>query len=381
MIRRNDIKMTKKRLLLVGGGHAHLHLLERFHKIKLEGIEPILVSEHDIHYYSGMASGYVENIYTKEQASFDLAGMCERYGIEFIKETVTAIDPVNRKVRLRSGNEISFDILSLDTGSGLVGENIPCVKENAVFVKPLNNLRIIKERVEKIYSSSFRIVVVGAGAAGIEISLALRAGMKREGKFAKIVIVERKNEILQGYDKKIVKAIWKKLAVNDIGMIVGEKIEAADKGRIFLTLGKEQAYDILVWATGPSANPMYKEAGLKTDKSGFVLVNKYLQALDYPYIFGAGDCVSFFDYDYVKKAGVYAVREAPYLYNNIVCFVENKQLIPYVPQKDYLSIISTGNRTGVMSLSGLVLSGRVPWMLKDKIDKRFVKKYKDTVTL
>jgi len=250
---------------------------------------------------------------------------------------------------------------------------VPGIKENAVLVKPLSNLQMLKERIGKNEQAPFNIFIAGAGAAGIEIALALRS--------QKVAIMEVKNEILPGYDKKARKAVFKKLEQNGIEVITGEKIVRADKKHILLTSGKELAYDILVWATGPSSALMYRESGFKTDKSGFMQVNKYLQAVDHPNIFGAGDCISFVDHDYIKKAGVYAIREAPYLYDNIVCFANSRNLKPYIPQKDYLSIISTGNRTGVMSLSGFVLSGKAPWMLKDKIDRRFINRYSDRAAL
>ncbi|GCD11923.1 hypothetical protein [Clostridium tagluense] len=108
----------------------------------------------------------------------------------------------------------------------------------------------------------------------------------------------------------------------------------------------------------------------------FYRKDSYLQSVDYDFIFGAGDCISFYEFSYVKKVGVYAIREAPHLYNNILKFIRNDGLQEYIPQKNYMAIISSGNKKGIIQYKGMAISGGACWKLKDFIHCKFMKKFK-----
>ena len=107
-----------------------------------------------------------------------------------------------------------------------------------------------------------------------------------------------------------------------------------------------------------------------------MMVNSCLQSVDHAFIFGAGDCISFSEFQYIKKVGVYPIREAPYLYNNILEFIKNDDLKEYIPQKSYLAIISAGNKKAIMLYKGIAIMGRLSWRLKDYIYGVFMRKFR-----
>jgi NADH dehydrogenase FAD-containing subunit len=52
-----------KRLVLVGGGHAHLHLLADLATRRLADVDVTLVSPSRWHHYSGMVPGFLQGTY------------------------------------------------------------------------------------------------------------------------------------------------------------------------------------------------------------------------------------------------------------------------------------------------------------------------------
>lgn len=364
-----------KRLLLIGGGHAHVFLIKQFCLKSIEGLEVVLVTACQYQYYSGMAAGYVEGIYKSKDMSFDLKKMCQKSGVKFIQGRITEIDAQNRCVKVENRETVSFDVLSVDTGSEMAGKDIEGVVEYAWCVKPLENLSRLREKFIEQTVDGRNVVIAGAGAAGIEIAFALKALSDKMEKNVKITLVHSGDTILKGYHENVREKTLQKLNKDKIEVLSKHKISKVLETNISLVSGKQINYNFLVWAAGPAANPIYKSAGFTVDKAGYMIVNSYLQSVDYPFIFGAGDCIAFSEFQYVKKVGVYAIREAPYLLVNILRFLKNEELQRYVPQKSYLAIISAGNKKGILQYKSIGTLSSLSWKLKDFIDRRFMKEY------
>ncbi|WP_028829460.1 FAD-dependent oxidoreductase [Proteocatella sphenisci] len=364
-----------KTLILVGGGHAHLYLIKQMISDKLKGYRTVLISSESKQYYSGMASGYIEGTYTEKDFTVDLPRICSKSAVIFIKDTVILINPAAKTLETASGEIYKFDILSVDTGSDISGSQIHGARDFAHLIKPLSNLKIIKKILIDAPVDLYNVVVVGAGAAGVEIALAIRALGIKENKKYSISIVNSNSDILKGYAKGVEHKTVDLFKRNEIKLIINQRANLIEKNYILMQSGFKIKYDLLLLATGSLSHPLYRESGFCVDDKGYMVVNDYLQNIEFPYILGAGDCIKFENYDYVKKVGVYAIREAPILWKNIKHIVDNEELEKYVPQKNYLSIISLGNKTAIASYKKLFKTGRISWYVKDWIDRTFIKQY------
>lgn len=356
--------MKEKTLILVGGGHAHVYLINNLIQKKAK-FKTILISAKRYQYYSGMASAYLENIYSDDEIAFDLEKLSEMAGIKFYENKVISFDPKSKKVIIDSGEEIKFDVISFDTGSELlIPEKFKGI-DNILGIKPLTNLKKIKKTLKESTKKDMKISILGGGAAGVETALALKELEKQIGKNLKIEILERGKDIFLGFDNWLREIAKQEINQKNISIVSNYEMVDTD----------DRKFDYMIWAGGPTSSPMYREAGLSVDEKGYMLLTPQLQSIDFPYIFGAGDCVNFEDYDYVKKVGVYAIREAPYLWENILDYMEGKNLKTFHPQKKYLLIISLGGRRAMLSYYGIKLKGRLVWRIKNFIDSSFMKKF------
>ncbi len=364
-----------RQLVLVGGGHAHLHVMQQINSVNISNLQVVLISEFPYQYYSGMAANFIEGVYDEEQIRFNLQELCTKYQVQFVQGRVVHIDGNFKKVTLSDETVIPFDILSMDTGSKMAGSSLVGMQTYGVPVKPLVNLHKIRKACQEGISEGAHLVVVGAGAAGVEIALALQSYKEKLKQQGSVTLVESSDTILRGYRPALKNQVMKVLVKKNIQICLNAKVTEICKNSLVINTGEQILYDDLIWAGGIAADALYKESGLPVDEKGFMLVNSHLQSLSYPFIFGAGDCVSFANYKNVAKVGVYAIREAPILADNIVRFSQGKPLKRYTPQNFYLSILSLAHQTGILQYGKLVFQGTWCWKLKDYIDRSFMKKY------
>jgi selenide,water dikinase len=131
--------------------------------------------------------------------------------------------------------------------------------------------------------------------------------------------------------------------------------------------------DEVVWVAGAAPPPWLAASGLPSDATGFVRVGTTLQVDGHPDLFAVGDCAAF--EPALAKAGVFAVRQGPVLARNLRAHLSGKHLRPYRPQRDFLALLNLGDGSALGTKWGLAAEGRSVFALKDRIDRRFVRRF------
>jgi NADH dehydrogenase FAD-containing subunit len=99
-----------------------------------------------------------------------------------------------------------------------------------------------------------------------------------------------------------------------------------------------------------------------------------LQCIEHDNIFGGGDCISLQGRP-LDKVGVYAVRQNPVLFQNLLAALDDGEMTRFEPQADYLLIFNLGNGKGIFRQNRWVLDGRLAFYMKDYIDRKFMKTF------
>ncbi|HEX9392683.1 MAG TPA: FAD-dependent oxidoreductase [Usitatibacteraceae bacterium] len=367
----------KKRLLLLGGGHAHLHVLKSLGDAPIENVEITLLSPWPHQVYSGMLPGWVAGHYRIEQCVIPLAPLARRAGAIFCEGRAIALDLSHNTVSCDNGNVLSFDALSIDTGSAADLSAIPGAGEHAVSVRPIETFIETVARIKAAvhYGSAAdqdramkRFVFVGAGAGGIELALGLQHAFPREQ--VEISLVSAANTLPGTVGKRLLPI----LAERGIKLIAGQAATRIEAQAVHLASGEKLDVDVIITATGASAADWPRAAGLACDERGFILVNDHLQSTSHPQVFAAGDCATMEHFSR-PKSGVYAVRGGPPLAGNLRRFIAQQPLKAFRPQARSLYLLSTGDRYAIASWGSLTWEGAWVWKWKDWIDRGFVGKY------
>jgi pyridine nucleotide-disulfide oxidoreductase family protein len=357
-----------KRLVLVGPGHAHLYVLEALARAPLPGVETVLVSLGPRQLYSGMVPGWIAGDYALEQLSFELAGLARAAGARLEPSGAAELRADRRELLLGDGRVLGYDVASFDIGSLGAGADMPGVTEHALLLKPL-------DRMLTVLSEALRqpgpLLIVGGGAAGVELALCLQARTGRP-----TTLVERGEEVPRGVPPSAQRLIRRVLARRGVELRVAAALSSLSPGAARLESGESLPFTTCVWATGPRAPGLFTPSGAAVDSQGYLAVEDTLRSPSHPELFAAGDCAGFLSGQRVPKAGVYAVRQGPVLSANLRAALTGKgPPRPYRAQAGFLSLMNAGDGTAVAAWKGLALHGRAMWRLKDAIDRRFMARF------
>ena len=366
-----------KRLLLVGGGHSHVEVVRRFGIEPPAGVEVRLVSPDRHASYSGMLPGLVAGHYAFDDCHIDLDALCRSAGTAFTRTAVEAIDLARGTARLSGGAELPYDVLSLDIGSTPATAGAPGVAEHAVRVKPVSTLLEAWRALRAAsLESPQRVTVVGGGAGGVELAFAMHQGLESAAIPGwRVSIVTDTPTILPGFPAAARRVFERLAAARGLALNCGDRVTEVLPGQLRLESGRRLESEWIVWTTFASAAGWITASGLATDARGFVTVDDTLQSPSHPNVFAAGDCASLANHA-VPKSGVYAVRQGPVLAANLRSALGGGLLARYRPQRVALALISTGDRYAVAKWNGFTFKGAWVWRWKDRIDRRFMARYR-----
>lgn len=371
--------MTTRRLVLLGGGHAHVHVLSRAARTPPAGVELVLVSPFERHHYSGMVPGYLQGTYEERDLAFDLRAIAARAGARFVQAAAERIDAGARTVEV-AGERIGWDLLSVDVGSEPVGLEIPGVSEHSASVRPMSRAVALRQRAEELFAAGrgqeVSLVVVGGGAAGVEVALALeRLGRSRACR-PRVTIVEAGASVLPGFSATVRSLAERVLAGREIRVRAGRRVTLVEAHGVCLDDGTDEPSRLTVWLAGAAPPALFARSDVRKDSRGYLLVDATLRAVDGTPIFGAGDCIGIAGYPDLPKAGVYAVREAPVLDHNLRMALDGGPLRRYRPQKSYLALMNSADGRALWRWHALAGHSRLAWLLKDRIDRGFMQRYR-----
>jgi pyridine nucleotide-disulfide oxidoreductase family protein len=361
-----------KRLLLAGGGHAHVHVLQAAARQPLAGAATTLVTPFPRQMYSGMLPGYVAGHYAVDQIVIPLPGLAAAARTEFIEGRIAALDAARRVATLADGREIAYDILSLDTGPVMDRDAIPGAREHALFLRPVEHFVTLFQRVlAQAAQRALDVVVVGGGAGGLEMALALAWRLTPTG--ARVALVAGPDGPLAGFAPGVRRHATAALKARQITLLPfnGTEIGA---GFVGLDNGARLACDVPLLAIGTSAPAWLQTSGLALDARGFVLTGPTLQSVSHPEVFAAGDVATRQDAPH-PKSGVHAVRAGPPLALNLRRALGGGPLQAHLPQARTLYLLATGGRHAIASWGEWSVAGRWVWRWKDHIDRGFVARY------
>ena len=377
-------------IVLVGGGHSHVGVLKSFGMQPIPGVRITMICT-DMHTpYSGMLPGYVAGHYDYDAVHIDLSRLAVFAGARLYRDEVIGLDRINRKVLCRNRPPVSYDVLSINVGSSPQLQGVPGATDHAIAVKPITRFNerwlALLNRVRQ-HSGKTTVAVVGAGAGGVELLLAMQYRLRNE------LLAQKRNPdelvfhlftssavILPTHNPGVRQRFDAVLAERQVQVHRNAAVTQVMPGRLQTGsaegAGGEIEADEIVWVTRAGGAAWLKDTGLDLDGDGFIKVTDTLQTVTDPAIFAAGDIAAMINHP-LEKAGVFAVRQGPPLTKNLRLAIAGQPLKPYHPQRRWLALISTGDQYAVASRGPLGFGGAWVWRWKDWIDQRFMRKFQD----
>jgi pyridine nucleotide-disulfide oxidoreductase family protein len=374
--------MTPHRLLLIGGGHAHVQVLRALAERPEPGLSITLATDRLLTPYSGMLPGHVAGFYSRPDMHIDLARLAGVCGVMLINAAATGIDRKARQVMFQDGGVATYDTLSLNIGitpdlSGIIG-----AERHAIAVKPissfLDRMAALLDQAERP-DGPRRIVLVGGGAAGVELALSLRArvtGFNPAGRPFWIGLASG-GGLVSTLNPGVQRRVRGALARADVTVLDGFRATEVTATGVRAQDGRFIEADAVLISTAARAPSWLQNTGLPMDAAGFIQTNIDLACIDDPSIFAVGDCGTVME-DPRPKAGVFAVRQGPALTENLRRRARGTQLLPHRPNRRFLTLLMTGDGSAIAGRGDwFAVEGGWVWRWKDWIDRRFMRRFSD----
>jgi selenide,water dikinase len=377
---------TLRDIVLVGGGHSHVGVLRNFAMRPLPGVRLNLICSDSHTPYSGMLPGYIAGHYGYDEVHIDLDRLCVFAGARLFRAEAIGVDRSQQRVLCRDRPAIPYDLLSINIGSTPRMAQVAGADEFAVPVKPIRQFNqrwlALLQRVRQSRGRT-TIAVVGGGAGGVELTLAMQFRLRQELQALgrdpaelEFHLFTASEHILPTHNPSVRRRFERVLGERGVILHRQAKVRQVSAAGLSGADGQTYPADEVVWVTQAGGAAWLQQTGLALDPSGFIEVNDHLQSVTDPLIFAAGDVASIVGRP-LEKAGVFAVRMGRPLADNLRHSVLGQPLRSYRPQRKWLALIGTGDRHAVASRGGIGFEGDWVWRWKDWIDRRFMQRFSD----
>ncbi len=387
----NAERLPSKHVVLLGVGHTNAHVVKMWRDSPISNTSLTCISDNSIATYSGILPAVLGQQIPPSEMEIDLVRLCSAVGARLIVDDVAGLDLERREVLFRNRPAVPFDVLSVGIGSVPSMEGVTNNGESLVTIKPMQTfLQRLQSAVDRVLSDGpsdegltarkdsgrLKIVVVGSGVAGIEILFCLPSFVASVCDVAlELELVTRSEQILEAACDSTRQRVTAEIFKRNISVVTGQSIQDVSPSSITLADGNVRDADIVIWATGAVPPELLSQLNVPLDDRGFIATNATLQSVSGQPVFAVGDTGAIVSED-LPKAGVYAVRQGPILWENVQRILRDQPLTAYVPQQSFLKLLNTGDGRAIGEWKGRSFSGRWVKRLKDRIDGRFMNMFR-----
>lgn len=366
-----------KHLVMLGAGHAHVHLLSTLATQPLAGVQITLVASSPYQFHPSMVPGFVAGHYALQDCALRLEPFLKGSAVSWLQRSTTALDADARTVTLDDGHTVHFDLLSIDSGPMLnrqkIEDAMPGAREHALFLLPTEPFAALWPKVVELgQKKPLRVAIIGDDAAGFELACAVAQRLPASS----VTLLTGDAPVGASYPRDVQSMMTQALRDQMI-TVVQQRVVGVAAGEVALASGTRLACDVPIIAIGAQGPAWLQDSGLAVDTEGFVSVDALQRSTSHPHVFAAGDLVTRIAPNLARSDGA-AVHAGPPLANNLRAVLAGIEPIPYTPQAKTLSLLSCGNRRAIASWGKQSAQGRWVWWIKDWLDRGKLRKYKKT---
>lgn len=355
-------------LVLIGGGHTHALVLRSWGMNPLPGVRVTVINPGPTAPYSGMLPGFVAGHYTRDELDIDLVKLARFAGARLIDGYATGINTGARTVTVAGRPPIAYDALSVDVGITSAMPDLPGFNAHGVPAKPLGHFATRWDAF-RAEAAEPDVAIIGGGVAGAELAMAMAHALQDRAPQVKLI---DRGRVLTALGYKARQLMLAALTKAQVEIIEDAEVTEVFAEGIVLRDGRTIRSDFTTGAAGAKPHDWIAATGLDLHE-GFIVVDPNLQSSASD-VFAVGDCAHL-RADPRPKAGVYAVRQAPVLFDNLRAVLSGNSLRPYKPQSDYLKLISLGQKSALAEKFGTAREGPLLWRWKDHIDRKFMDQF------
>ncbi|WP_257347868.1 NAD(P)/FAD-dependent oxidoreductase [Pseudalkalibacillus decolorationis] len=359
--------MTNK-LVLIGGGFAHLYFLKRLKEGATMDSDVTLLVPDNTYFNRDMLPGLVEGYYELDQVGVNLVTLASDAGVTVVKGKPLSIDAKQKKVLTDEGEILSFDVISFDMESA--SKDLLFIEDTSRIICPDHYKEI--QTISDQKGKTGRVVIVGGGIAGVELSFSIKAWKTKNQDSGGVIIMNPSS--LHNMNQANQSRLKRMVDKAGIHRVEDEKVERVEENKI-ITQSSNLTFDSLWWMTDSKSPDLYKSSKLPTDEKGHLLVEDTLQVKQFPFIFGAGESVTVRNFPEMTLNKAILMKQGNVLFDNIKGFMQNGEGYRLTPPKRHLSMLSIGDKKLLLCFGSNCITGHLLWRMKDHADRKFMSSF------
>lgn len=374
-------RLSARHVVLLGIGHTNAHVLRMWKMNPIPDTDLTCISDFTRATYSGMLPAVLAGQIPARQMEIDLVQLCSSVGARLITNGVKGIDHQTNEVLFANRPPVPFDALSVGIGSTATTDGVNIQSDSFVPIKPMQTFlgrlgTALSRSEQRSEGEPLRVVIVGSGVAGIEITFCLPGFLESaSSRSYSLQLITRSDQILPEVVNRTRTLVANEFDRRNVDVLTGKAVTAVDASSLMLCDGRKIDADLVIWATGAAPPTLLGRLGLDLDDRGFVLTKSTLRSTSHDKVFAVGDTGTIVDVG-LPKAGVYAVRQGPILWQNLNRLLTGRRLLEYQPQQSFLKLINLGDGRAIGQWKQIAFSGRWVMRLKDSIDSGFIDKFR-----
>jgi NADH:ubiquinone reductase (non-electrogenic) len=353
------------KICLLGGGFAGLYTalyLNRLPEFQTKKCEILLIEQRDHFLFTPL----LYELITGELQRWEIAPSYQKLlvntKINFCQEKAQKIDLKTRQVTLKNGAIVNYNYLVLAVGTENRWVEIPGLKTHALTFRTLEDVEILQGKLRLLESSQrqhLHLAIIGGGPNGVELAGKLA---DRLGKRGQVWLVERGEQILDGFSAGVRQASYRALGKRGVQIMLGTDVKeiAADS---FTLLRQQETVtlpvDFVIWAAGTQTREWIRQLDCEKNSQGKLLTRPTLQLLSYPEVFALGDLAEVGNCEKLVPATAQAAyQQAKSAANNLRAIIRGRRLQPfrYLHLGDMLAL---GKEVAIISSFGLNIEGKL----------------------
>lgn len=367
----------KKKLALLGGGHAHLQIMHALAQQRVTGLDVLLIASSRFQCSASLLPGWIAGAYSQAEISIDLVRLTRAAGVRLVLEPIAGIDASRRCIGLTTGKHIEYDALSIDVGSETDTSWLEILGDKLLPVRPIDRFLAGWTKTWDIAKArgAFRLGVIGAGPTGVELALATQYAFRSAGVKGEVVLIGSDAGVLPGLSKSIRARAQRTLELAGIEMHFARGVGSEDG--VLLSNGQLVHADQVIAATGARPAIWLRVSKLGVNDKGLVLVDKYHRSVTHPSVFVLGDICINTDAALTQHGYRYGCVGS-ILLKNIVASLNGSSLQSFTLSKRSLILLSREDGYAIASWGRWSIEGRWAWHLKNLIERRSIKRLHKT---
>ncbi len=372
-----------KRVVIVGGGFAGLHLVRRLEgRLRAGEAQITMLDRNNFHLFTPLLYQVATGELPPHAVAYPLR--VPLAGDRFVRAEVEAID-LDAKVVRSSEGEFPYDIVVIAPGSVTNDYGIPGVKEHTLTVKWLTDGRALRHRILSVFEEAgaehdpqkrrelLSFAIVGAGPVGVELAASMRDLMDHTlrgiyptidfDREPHITLVDGADRVLPQMNPKLSGIAARRLNKLGVEIRLGTLVRSVSAEGLDTRDGRSLRAKTVVWAGGVRINPLLTPLALQKSKDGRLVVDEYLRASGRDDVLSFGDAAAFeFRSKLLPMLAQVAVLQAPAAAKNLIHLIRDESLEPYrYHRKGDLVALGRTSAAAEFERPPIVLSGILAW--------------------